>query len=293
MRAAANRALIRLLAELPVAVALSASLSNAAHAAGVVTIGGTVTEIVYLLGEQQQIVATDTSSIYPADTEQLPKVGYQRTLSTEGVLSKHPDKILLTPAAGPAKVLQQLQDSGITVVTIDGPDTQGGIAAKVQQVADQLGVPEKGQAAVARLNQDFAALSVPSGWHRPPRLLFVLQMGGSPMIAGQGTAPDALFRMAGAVNAVAMDDEQPVTGYKNLTPEALLLARPDAIVVTDQGLSRQGGDSAIWKLPGMAATPAAKAGRLLHLDVLLALGLGPRTPQAITELQQQLAGWQP
>ena len=262
--------------------------STFSFAQRVVSIGGTVTEIVYLLGADKQLVASDTSSIYPDKANQMPKVGYQRTLSAEGVLSVHPELLLITPAAGPAKVLQQLKDTGVKIVTIDSPDTKQGIFDKVSQVAQALDQEIAGKQAIDSIKQAFDELAIPESWKkRPPRLLFVLQMGGAPMVAGQGTAPDALFHLAGAINAV-----NTINGYKALTPEAILLAQPDAIVVTQQGLTRA-GEQAIWSLPGMASTPAAKAQRLISLDALLALGLGPRTPQAIQFIHQQLEDWAP
>lgn len=266
--------------------ALGLLTSGQALAQRVVSIGGTVTEIVYLLGAQDQLVASDTSSIYPTAANQMPKVGYQRSLSVEGVLSVHPDKVLITPASGPAKVLQQLKETGITLVNIQAPDTKQGIFDKVAQVAAALNEEKKGQVAIKRLEEAFNKISVPASWkQKPPRLLFVLQMGGAPMVAGSGTAPDALFNMAGAKNAAAS-----IQGYKTLTPEALITAQPDVIVVSTQGQSRAGND-AIWSLPGISSTPAGQSHRLVTLDALLALGLGPRTPQAITLIHQQLAGW--
>ncbi|WP_417559336.1 heme/hemin ABC transporter substrate-binding protein [Marinomonas sp.] len=262
--------------------------STFSFAQRVVSIGGTVTEIVYLLGADKQLVASDTSSIYPDKANQMPKVGYQRTLSAEGVLSVHPELLLITPAAGPAKVLQQLKETGVNVVSIDAPDTKQGIFDKVSQVAHALNLDIAGKQAIDDIKQDFDELAIPEAWKkRPPRLLFVLQMGGAPMVAGQGTAPDALFHLAGATNTVSN-----IKGYKALTPEAILLAQPDAIVVTQQGLTRA-SEQAIWSLPGMASTPAAKAQRLISLDALLALGLGPRTPQAIELIHQQLEDWAP
>lgn len=253
----------------------------------VVSVGGTVTEIVYLLDAQNQLVASDTSSIYPDAATQMPKVGYQRTLSAEGVLSVRPELLLITPAAGPAKVLQQLKDTDIKIVSIDAPDTKQGILDKVAQVALALDKEMAGKQAIDNIQQAFDQLSTPKSWAKhPPRLLFVLQMGGAPMVAGKGTAPDTLFHLAGATNAVSN-----IKGYKALTPEAILLARPDAIVVTQQGLTRA-GEQAIWSLPGMAST-AEKAQRLISLDALLALGLGPRTPQAIQLIHQQLEDWAP
>lgn len=269
-------------------IALSLTISGQSLAQRVVSIGGTVTEIVYLLGAEKQIVASDTSSIYPDAALNMPKVGYQRTLSSEGVFSVHPDTLLITPAAGPAKVLQQLKDAGIELVTIDAPDTKQGILDKVTQIAKALNQEEKGRQITQDIEQAFRQLKTPSAWaQRPPRLLFVLQMGGAPMVAGKGTAPDALFNMAGATNAV-----ENINGYKTLTPEAILLAQPDAIIVTQQGLDRA-GDDAIWSLPGIASTPAGKAHRIVALDALLALGLGPRTPLAIDSLHQKLKDWTP
>ncbi|MBU2319346.1 MAG: ABC transporter substrate-binding protein, partial [Gammaproteobacteria bacterium] len=203
-------------------------------------------------------------------------------------LSVHPELLLITPSAGPAKVLQQLKDTGVKIVTIDSPDTKQGIFDKVSQVAHALDQEIAGKQAIDGIKQAFDELAIPESWKkRPPRLLFVLQMGGAPMVAGQGTAPDALFHLAGAINAV-----NTINGYKALTPEAILLAQPDAIVVTQQGLTRA-GEQAIWSLPGMASTPAAKAQRLISLDALLALGLGPRTPQSIQFIHQQLEDWAP
>lgn len=271
-----------------VLLALASLSSSASFAQRVVSVGGTVTEIVYLLDAQNQLVASDTSSIYPDAANKIPKVGYQRTLSAEGVLSVHPELLLITPAAGPAKVLQQLKDTNIEIVSVDAPDSKQGILDKVSQVALALNQEEAGKQAVDDIQQAFDKLTTPKAWSkRPPRLLFVLQMGGAPMVAGQGTAPDALFHLAGASNAVSS-----IKGYKPLTPEAILLAQPDAIVVTQQGRTRA-SEEAIWSLPGMASTPAAKAQRLVTLDALLALGLGPRTPHAIELIHQQLEDWAP
>ncbi len=279
----AKTLLYRILFALSVVLLSSFSLAQER----VISVGGIVTEIVYLLDGQDQLVATDTSSIYPQAATQTPKVGYQRTLSVEGVLSVKPDKLLITPETGPHKVVDQLQATGIEMVTIDGPDSQQGILDRVTQVANALHKEVQGQAAVEQISNAFAKLQTPKSWSRPPRLLFILQMHGAPMIAGRGTAPDALFNMAGAENAV-----DSITGYKTLTPEALLAAKPDAIVVTQQGLDRQ-GESSVWALPGVSITPAAKGNRLVSLDALMVLGLGPRTPQAIMSLQQQLSDWMP
>ena len=56
-------------------------------ASRIVSIGGAVTEILYALGLDKNIVAIDTTSLYPPQAlQEKPNVGYMRQLSPEGVL---------------------------------------------------------------------------------------------------------------------------------------------------------------------------------------------------------------
>src|SRR3546814_19986504 len=81
----------------------------AQQAQRVVSLGGTVTEIVYDLGEGDRLVADDLSSLYPKEATLLPRVGYYRAVPLEGVLSMRPDLVLasgLGRAAGRGRVCQ-------------------------------------------------------------------------------------------------------------------------------------------------------------------------------------------
>ncbi|TIQ53378.1 MAG: hemin ABC transporter substrate-binding protein, partial [Mesorhizobium sp.] len=53
----------------------------------IAAIGGSITEIVFALGEEDRLVARDSTSRYPEAALKLPDVGYMRQLSPEGVLS--------------------------------------------------------------------------------------------------------------------------------------------------------------------------------------------------------------
>lgn len=78
-------------------------------ASRVVSLGGAVTEIVFALGEEDRLVARDTTSDHPAAAEELPDVGYIRALSAEGVLSVSPDLILAEEGAGPPEAVELLK----------------------------------------------------------------------------------------------------------------------------------------------------------------------------------------
>lgn len=274
---------------LAAALAVFAALApcaSAAPAQRLVTVGGAVTEIVYALGASGRIVATDTTSVWPDAARALPKVGYQRALAAEGVLSMRPSHVLATADAGPPVILTQLRGAGVLVIQLPVTHSADAVAQSIRSVAHALSLDEAGRQMADRFEKDWAAArqdidTLPG----QPRALFILDhAGGSPMVAGDDTAADAMLTYAGARNVM----KGRFSGYRPLTLEAALAAAPDVIVTTDEALASAGGAAAFLARPGLSALPAARAGRLVSLDALRMLGFGPRLPDAVRELAQRM-----
>ncbi|RYE57031.1 MAG: hemin ABC transporter substrate-binding protein, partial [Rhizobiaceae bacterium] len=83
-----------------------------------VTVGGSVTEIVFDLGLGDKVVARDITSFYPDAVNKLPSVGYMRALSPEGVLSVNPSAILMIQGSGPKETIDVLSKASVPLVTI-------------------------------------------------------------------------------------------------------------------------------------------------------------------------------
>ena len=75
----------------------------------IVSIGGSVTEIIHELGEADRLIARDSTSLHPQSITELPDVGYIRRLSPEGVLSVDPDLIVTLDGAGPPEAVTVLK----------------------------------------------------------------------------------------------------------------------------------------------------------------------------------------
>lgn len=247
----------------------------------VVSVGGALTEIVFRLDAQSQLVGTDTTSIYPAAAAALPKVGYMRQLSAEGVLSLKPTLLLTAAEAGPAAVLQQLRSAGVRIVQGDSRHSIEALRANVERVAEALQRAERGRALDAELQRDWAQAQAAIARRGPaPRALFVLSHAANQVqVAGAGTAADAMIRYAGGSNVMSGFE-----GYKPLGAEAAVAAAPELIVSTQQGLQALGGVDALLARPGLALTPAGRSRRVYGPDALAFLGFGPRLPQAVREL---------
>ncbi|MGC2949207.1 heme/hemin ABC transporter substrate-binding protein [Burkholderia ambifaria] len=260
----------------------------------VVVIGGALAETAFALGGADargyRLVGADTTCTYPDAAKRLPKVGYQRALSAEGLLSLRPDLVLASAEAGPPTAIAQVKSAGVAVTTFDERHDVESVRAKITGVAQALDVRDAGSALLQRFDRawqaarDAVTARVPGG-AQPPRVLFVLNhTGNQALAAGQRTAADAMIRYAGARNAMQGFDH-----YKPLTSEALAAAAPDIVLISDEGLAAVGGRAALLAAPGFGATPAGRAQRVVSLDALFLLGFGPRLPLAVTTLHRRLS----
>ena len=257
----------------------------ATSAARVVALGGTVTEIVYALGAGDRLVGVDDSSLYPEAATRLPKVGYYRGFSVEGVASLAPDLVLASDQAGPPQAMAQLRRLGPRVVVLPSAPTLDALAHRIEGAAAALDRREPAQALVAQIRREVKRMAqLPGG----QRVLLVSSRTGKLEGAGRETAADAMIRLAGAVNVLGGE-----RGYKPLSGEGAAALAPDVIVTTTMSVAASGGLDAFVAQPGIAVTPAARKRRVVVMDDLLLVGFGPRLPEALRQLRAGLAGAMP
>ena len=238
---------------LALCIALALPFTDAA-AERIVSIGGDVTEIAFALGAGDELIARDSTSLQPEAVKKLPDVGYMRQLNAEGILALKPTLVLTTELAEPALVLKQLEESGVKVVRIPGDTTLQSVPEKIDVIANALQRVDQGKQLSNRYQQQLAAVKTNA---LPVRVLFVMSHGGiTPMAAGQHTAADAVITAAGLKNAM-----QGFSRYRPLSQEGVIASAPDLLLVTTDGIKTLGGEQQLWKLPGIALTPAGKQHR--------------------------------
>lgn len=251
----------------------------------IVSVNGAITEVIYALGAQAQLVGTDTTSLYPAAALATPKVGYMRQLSAEGLLSLKPDVLLATSDAGPPAVLDQVRSAGVKVELLESDHTWGEVQRLVTVVGNAAAQPARAKALLAELNTQWAATEKLVAAARGPkrRVLFILAHGGTPQVAGSKTGADALIRFSGGINAI-----EGFSGFRPMTAEAMAVAAPDLILTTTQGITASGGVDKFWARPELELTPAYRNRVLVHMDALELLGFGPRLPATVAALHKRL-----
>ncbi|MCF8476212.1 MAG: hemin ABC transporter substrate-binding protein [Pseudolabrys sp.] len=251
----------------------------------IVSIGGAVTEILYALGKDKNIVGVDTSSLYPKRATAKPSVGYMRQLSAEGVLGLNPTLILAIEGAGPKETLGVLKATHIPMVVVPDSYSGEGIAEKIKAVAAAADAPARGQCLIGQVRADLEALKTfKAGIGKPKRVLFVLSfVNGRAMAGGTKTAADGIIQLAGAVNAIT-DYE----GYRPINDEAVIAAKPDVVLTMERGGPGTVTSESVFAHPAFAGTPAAAKRAFVSMEGLYLLGFGPRSARAARDLAVSL-----
>ena len=277
------------------AVALSLAAGGAAGAetvdhfgdtSRIVSVGGSLTEIVYALGAEKLLAARDQTSIYPDAVKKLPDIGYMRQLAPEGVLSVNPTGILLLEGSGPQDTLDVLKKASVPMIVVPETYTGESVVKKIEIVGKALGLEDKAKTLAAEVSRDIEVAEKAASSHSSrKRVLFVLSApGGRMMASGTGTAANGMIELAGGENVITE-----YHGYKQLTDEAVEKAAPDMILMMDTGSDGMTPES-LLKNPVIAATPAGRDKNVVSMEATYLLGFGPRTGAAIRDLSAKLYG---
>lgn len=251
------------------------ALASQAQADRLVVAGGAITEILYALGVGEQIVAVDSTSRWPERVTELPSIGYVRALSAEGVLAMQPDSILLGHDAGPPAAVEAL-GRAVPTTQLAPFDSPQALPDGVRELARLVGKEQQGNELAQHLQQQLEGLrhSVDKDARS---VLFVLAAGNRGlMVAGKGTAAQAMLDWVGLSNAAAG-----LTGYKPFSREAMLALQPDVLVVAET----EPDSFDLHGHPVLAASPAARSGRVLIGDATWLLSMGPRLPDVLRVLR--------
>jgi iron complex transport system substrate-binding protein len=258
----------------------------------IVTLSGDLTEAVFALGMGASVVATDVTTVYPPEAVGLPIVGVGRFLTAEGVLAENPSLVLGDTQTSPVEAIEQIRTAGIPVVIFDVPTTFDALYQKAVDIGVVLGNASAGQTLADELRTAIGtAVAGASPLDPAPGVAFVYSRGPDVMLLfGEGMTTQPIIEAAGGRD---VGTESGVVGTVSVTPEAIVAAAPDVIVITQEGLDALGGKEGLLQIPGFAETPAGQAGRILAYPEGDFLTFGPRIGESlsrfITDLRTEVS----
>ncbi len=253
----------------------------------IVSLSGFLTELLFELGYGDKIVGIDVTSTYPPEANQIEKLGHISQLNAEGILGLNPDVIFMEEdQIKQSDIFSQLENSTIEIVSVKTKYTLMNAVHVAEKIKEFIPIDEKEINELRKeLISDSTALSeyLINEQNKPSILFIYARGGGNLMVAGENTSAQAIIELAGGENAITSFEN-----FRALSPEALLEASPEVILMFDSGLASLNGKEGLSKVPGISQTPAYQNDRVVTMDGHYLTGFGPRVGKAALELAKKI-----
>lgn len=247
----------------------------------IVSLNGSLTEIIFALEKNDQLVAVDVTSTFPEAASKLTNLGHANAATAESILSSEPTDVIAFEEEMNPDLVAQLKAAGVNVQLFKRVYTVEGTKNTILEVAKWLGDEAKGNTLTAIIDEDLKSLKK---FDQKPSILFIYARGtGMMMVAGDLTPMKSMIELAGGKNAVSGFEN-----YKPLTPEAVIAANPDLLLMFNSGVESINGEAGMKEIPGIKLTTAGKNNNFFAMDGQLLSGFGPRIGKALVALNAQL-----
>ncbi|HMJ71329.1 MAG TPA: ABC transporter substrate-binding protein [Cyclobacteriaceae bacterium] len=250
----------------------------------IITAGSAMTETVCALGDCGKIVATDKTSLYPAEVTSLPSIGYRSGINAEGIIALKPTLFIVERKYVDDAVVQQIQSTGIKVIEVPRAYDLAGTKELIRMISKALNKTSQGEQILAKIESQLAEASVIIKKAKTsPKVLCIYNRGTSSFdVAGNNTFSNIL-PLVNATPAVTGVD-----GYKPLNTEALIASNPDFLLMFESGVKSLGGVDGVLNVTGVNQTTAGKKKQVIAMDGSKLSNFGPRLGEAVKELAESL-----
>jgi iron complex transport system substrate-binding protein len=192
----------------------------------IVSLAPSITECLFALGADEEVVGVTRFSNYPPRVASRPKVGTYVNVNAERVIGLRPDLVIAIRDGNPRAVVERLAAVGIPVYVVD-PRNLEDLFEMVKDLGALLQRQDEAAKLLAELSERLRWIRARVAGRGRPRVL--LQVGIDPLVSvSRGTLQDHLIDLAGGHNIATA---APVL-YPALSIESVLEARPEVILVS-------------------------------------------------------------
>jgi len=239
----------------------------------IVSISPSMTEMLFALDAEKQLVGRDEMSTYPEEALEVTSIGGMwGDLPVEAILAADPDLVLAAEIISPETVTA-LQELGLAVYWQANPDTFEELWDNLGEIAALTGHTEEAEVLRADLAARVAAVDTAvSTVETTPMVFYELDATdpSNPWTTGSGTFIDYIITLAGGANAASSLQGD----YAQISAESLISADPDVILLGDAlyGITAE----SVMERAGWDAITAVQNGAVYPIDPNTLSVPGPR-----------------
>lgn len=179
----------------------------------------------------------------------------------EQILMLAPDLVVI--GAHSADIARQAEDLGMRVFRIQGFESIDWIASLIKALGVAAGATDRAERIVADMANRIDAVRMRVAGRARPRVLLYSESG---WVGGGRTTLDDVIRAAGGVNVAA---ELGITGWRKVSPEQIVMANPEVMLLRDARRWESGFRRALLADPAFQSVSALREGRVYSVPARL------------------------
>ena len=244
----------------------------------IVSLSPTATEMLYALGAGKQVKAVDSLSDYPAGVPVTRLSAYQP--NAEAIAGYKPDLVIISNDMD--GITAKLRALSIPVLDLPAAATVSGVYSEFTELGDATGHAAAARTEDSRLKSDIQAIIAAEPTHSGP-ITYFYELGANPYYSvTDSTFVGSLLSLLGMKSiADTATGAAAAGGYPELSPEFILKANPDFILLSDTGSNGGQDATTVAARPGWSDLTAVKDKHIVALNADVASRWGPRVVQLL------------
>jgi iron complex transport system substrate-binding protein len=251
----------------------------------IVSISSSMTETLFAIGAEKQLVGRDEYSIYPEEALSIASVGaLWEELPSEAILALEPDLILAAQIITEDQVTA-LQELGLTVYWQANPGSYEKLWDNIRDLAALTGHQTEADALITDLEARVKAVQERVATvSEHPSVFYELDATdpSNPWTTGSDTFIDYIIHQAGGTNAASALQGD----FAQISTEQLIDVDPDIILLADAPYGTT--PESVAARPGWETIAAVKENALYPIDPNIMSVPGPRLVDALEVTAQLL-----
>jgi iron complex transport system substrate-binding protein len=247
------------------------------HHKRLVSLAPDLTEILYALELENQLIAVSDYSDYPKEAQKKPRIGSFISPNLEKILSFKPDIVFARDGATPPQLIHALKQNKVEILSFPA-NHEDDIYQTLENIGEKFKREKKARGIIQSMKSEIESVKRRKLKHKPKVLVELEEL---PMIvAGRHTLIAKAIELAGGINAANAYRQ-----YPTLQLEAAYQLNPDLVIIPitqrnrKEERKKRGDIETQWK--GMKHLKG-----IYEIDANLVSRASPRFAEGVKQLAQ-------
>ena len=250
----------------------------------IISLSPTSTEMLYAIGAGSQVKAVDSDSDYPSRAPMTKLSGFQPNV--EAIVGYKPDLVVVDGNTG--GLIKSLAAFKIPVLELPAATKLSDVYAQFDELGKATGHLTQAERENARVRSQLARIAAAAPHHTAP-LTYYYELDQTYYSVTSDTFVGQLLHLLGMKSiADTATGAAAAGGYPQLSPEFIIKASPDYIILADTICCHQSAATVAGR-SGWSGLSAVKDGHVIALNDDIASRWGPRITDLLQTVETAIA----